>query len=115
MMFIFLFELCFEINDQSIFQSDQFMSHFAQEHKERGGCPADWVWIVPPASGGLCMTFHQEMISYHLSPSYEYQEPIWKNYKVKESAKRTVNGLGKAIWFMMAVYLQQYKKRNMVC
>ena len=91
------------------------MTHYAQEHKVRGGCPADWVWIVPPASGGLCMTFHQEMISYHLSPSYEYQEPIWKNYKVKESAKRTVNGLGKAIWFMMAVYLQQYKKRNMVC
>ena len=101
-----------KIND--IFQSDQFMAHFAQEHKIRGGCPADWVWVVPPVSSGLCMTFHQEMFSYHLSPSYEYQDPPWRKYKVTKSAKRTVNALGKGLWFMASLYQKQYRKRNMV-
>jgi len=94
--------------------SDQFMAHFAQEHKIRGGCPADWVWVVPPVSSGLCMTFHQEMFSYHLSPSYEYQDPPWRKYKVTKSAKRTVNALGKGLWFMASLYQKQYRKRNTV-
>ena len=46
----------------------------------RGGCPADWVWIVPPISGSLTPVFHQEMINYSLKPSYEYQEVAWKKY-----------------------------------
>lgn len=25
----------------------------------RGGCPADWVWIVPPISGSATPVFHQ--------------------------------------------------------
>jgi len=54
-------------------QSEQFMTHFQQEHASRGGCPADWVWIVPPISGGLTEVFHQEMLNYHLTPCYDYQ------------------------------------------
>ena len=54
------------------------MDFFNQEHQVRGGCPADWVWVTPPMSSGITPTFHQEMLNYHLSPSYEYQEPIWK-------------------------------------
>ena len=54
-------------------QADQFIDHLREETKVRGGCPADWVWIVPPQSGSLVSTFHQEMLMYHLSPSYEYQ------------------------------------------
>ncbi len=34
-------------------QADQFMEHFRAEFQLRGGCPADWVWIVPPVGGGL--------------------------------------------------------------
>ncbi|WAR01150.1 NOS1-like protein [Mya arenaria] len=33
--------------------SDSFMKHLDNEQKLRGGCPADWVWIVPPMSGSL--------------------------------------------------------------
>lgn len=56
-------------------QSDQFMTFFKQEHKDRGGCPADWVWISPPQSGSLTEVFHQEMLNYHLTPAYDYQVP----------------------------------------
>lgn len=38
-------------------------------------CPSDWVWIVPPISGSICPVFHQEMLNYHLRPSYEYM--VW--------------------------------------
>ena len=54
-------------------QADQFMNHLREETRLRGGCPADWVWIVPPQSGSLVPTFHQEMLNYHMSPSFEYQ------------------------------------------
>lgn len=57
-------------------QSEQFMEHFKEEHKVRGGCPSDWVWIVPPEAGSLTEVFHQEMLNYHLSPAYEYQVHI---------------------------------------
>lgn len=39
----------------------------------RGGCPADWIWIVPPMSSSLTTVFHQEMALYYLRPSYDYQ------------------------------------------
>ncbi|WAR01184.1 NOS1-like protein [Mya arenaria] len=41
--------------------SDSFMKHLDNEQKLRGGCPADWVWIVPPMSGSLLPVFHQEI------------------------------------------------------
>ena len=43
-------------------QAEQFMEHMAAEYKVRGGCPADWVWLVPPMSGSLVPTYHQEML-----------------------------------------------------
>ena len=46
--------------------SDSFMMHLNHEFKERGGCPADWVWINPPIGGSLTKVFHQEMLDYKL-------------------------------------------------
>ena len=85
------------------------MGHYRDEHKKRGGCPADWVWIVPPMSGSLCLTFHQEMLNYHLSPSYEYQECLWKRYKSNPDKKMSVGGLGRALWFMSSLYVKRYQ------
>ncbi|RKO97432.1 hypothetical protein CXG81DRAFT_15924, partial [Caulochytrium protostelioides] len=48
--------------------SDSFMVFFNQEMEQRGHCPADWVWIVPPAGSGVTTVFHQEMLSYFLKP-----------------------------------------------
>ncbi|XP_015923337.1 nitric oxide synthase, inducible-like [Parasteatoda tepidariorum] len=61
--------------------AETFMKHMETEQKLRGGCPADWVWIVPPISGSATPVFHQEMITYNLKPSYEYQEKAWVTYK----------------------------------
>lgn len=52
-----------------------FMKHLENEQKARGGCPADWAWIVPPISGSLTPVFHQEMVNYILSPTFRYQVP----------------------------------------
>uniref|UniRef100_A0A453YZV7 Nitric oxide synthase n=2 Tax=Anopheles gambiae TaxID=7165 RepID=A0A453YZV7_ANOGA len=70
--------------------SESFMKHYENETKLRNGCPADWVWIVPPMSASITPVFHQEMALYYLRPSFEYQESamkthIWK--KGRDSAK----------------------------
>ncbi|KAI1285722.1 Nitric oxide synthase, inducible [Halotydeus destructor] len=64
--------------------SQSFMQHMQNETKARGGCPADWVWVVPPMSGSATAVYHQEMVNYHLKPSFEYQERAWKGYKWKK-------------------------------
>ncbi|XP_031553421.1 nitric oxide synthase, brain-like isoform X2 [Actinia tenebrosa] len=63
--------------------SESFMKHFENENKLRGGCPGDWVWIVPPVSGSSTPVFHQELLNYSLKPSYEYQDDPWKHYRIK--------------------------------
>ncbi|XP_050717213.1 nitric oxide synthase, salivary gland-like [Eriocheir sinensis] len=60
--------------------AESFIQFMANEQNERGGCPADWVWIVPPISGSLTPVFHQEMSLYYLKPGYEYQHPAWEDY-----------------------------------
>ncbi|XP_053812164.1 nitric oxide synthase, endothelial [Vidua chalybeata] len=63
--------------------TESFMKHLAAEGRTRGGCPADWAWIVPPLSGSLTPVFHQEMVNYHLSPTFRYQPDAWKVYVSK--------------------------------
>ncbi|XP_065334275.1 nitric oxide synthase-like protein isoform X3 [Cloeon dipterum] len=64
--------------------SESFLKHMDNEQRLRRGCPADWVWIVPPMSGSITPVFHQEMALYYLKPSYEYQEPAWKTHVWKK-------------------------------
>lgn len=59
---------------------ETFMTHLANEQRLRGGCPADWVWLVPPTSGSSTQLFHQELVNYHLLPNYDYMEPVWRNF-----------------------------------
>ncbi|CAG7730913.1 unnamed protein product [Allacma fusca] len=68
--------------------SESFMKHYENEMRTRGGCPADWVWIVPPMSGSATPVFHQEMALYLLKPNYEYQEAAWKTHVWKKGATR---------------------------
>ncbi|XP_041348761.1 nitric oxide synthase, inducible-like [Gigantopelta aegis] len=67
--------------------SDSFIKHLENEQRLRGGCPADWVWVVPPIGGSLTQVFHQEMIRYNLKPSYEYQVAPWKMGVDKDRGK----------------------------
>lgn len=69
--------------------SQQFLQHMTSETKKRGGCPADWVWIVPPMSSSVTGVYHQEMVKYHLKPAFEYQERAWKHYEWKKVAIKT--------------------------
>lgn len=88
------------------------MDHFNHEYKVRGGCPGDWIWVTSPMSGSLTPTFHQEMLNYHLSPSYEYQEPLWKKYKTSNACRMSVKGLGKALWFACSLFMKRYQRRK---
>ena len=94
-------------------QADQFMEHMREETKVRGGCPADWVWIVPPQSGSLVSTFHQEMLNYHLSPSYEYQDKPYETWFRGEKMK-TFRSVAKCVQLLMSLYMKMVKKRK-VC
>lgn len=55
--------------------AESFMKYMQNEYRSRGGCPADWIWLVPPISGSITPVFHQEMLNYVLSPFYYYQVP----------------------------------------
>lgn len=99
--------------------SDQFMKHMENENRLRGGCPGDWVWIVPPLSGSLTPVFHQEMLYYHLKPNYEYQTPPWKTHvwqkkaddQRRHSRKFRFKDIASAVKFTSAMYGKALAKR----
>ncbi|CAG5012022.1 unnamed protein product [Parnassius apollo] len=98
--------------------SEQFIKHLENENKSRGGCPADWIWIVPPMSSSLTSVFHQEMALYYLRPSYDYQEPAWKTHRWSKSENKS-NGhrkfhfkqVGRAVKFTSKLFGQALSKR----
>uniref|UniRef100_A0A673YUS5 Nitric oxide synthase n=1 Tax=Salmo trutta TaxID=8032 RepID=A0A673YUS5_SALTR len=90
--------------------TESFMKHMENEVRVRGGCPGDWVWIVPPMSGSITPVFHQEMLNYRLTPSFEYQ------VRRKESLcgqKRAIGfkKLAKAVKFSAKLMGQAMAKR----
>ncbi|XP_049716956.1 nitric oxide synthase, inducible isoform X1 [Elephas maximus indicus] len=68
--------------------SESFMKYMQNEYRSRGGCPADWVWLVPPISGSITPVFHQEMLNYILSPFYYYQVEAWKTHTWQDEKRR---------------------------
>ena len=70
--------------------AESFMKHCENEQRLRGGCPADWVWVVPPMSSSITPVFHQEMLRYHLKPSYSHQVRT-KSADLKLETNRQIN------------------------
>ncbi|NWQ82251.1 NOS2 protein, partial [Columbina picui] len=68
--------------------AESFMKYMQNEYRVRGGCPADWVWIVPPMSGSITPVFHQEMLNYVLTPFYYYQVDAWKTHIWHDETRR---------------------------
>ncbi|NXF09721.1 NOS2 protein, partial [Smithornis capensis] len=68
--------------------SESFLKHMRSEFRARGGCPADWLWIVPPLSGSITPVFHQEMLNYVLTPFYYYQVDAWKTHVWHDETRR---------------------------
>ncbi|KAJ8300595.1 hypothetical protein KUTeg_022114 [Tegillarca granosa] len=89
--------------------SESFMKFMEDENRLRGGCPADWVWIVPPISGSATQVFHQEMLLYQLKPSFDnvrgdpWSSHCWKSNKLKKLFEKRKLSLKSVGWFAMAV------------
>uniref|UniRef100_UPI00398EA18C nitric oxide synthase 1-like n=1 Tax=Pristiophorus japonicus TaxID=55135 RepID=UPI00398EA18C len=98
--------------------TESFMKHLENEYRIRGGCPTDWVWIVPPLSGSLSPAFHQEFLNYNLSPAFCYQQEPWKTHVWKRSEgfpmkRRTIGfkELANAVKFSVALMSRAMAKR----
>ncbi|CAG4908085.1 unnamed protein product [Colias eurytheme] len=97
--------------------SEQFIKHLDNENRSRGGCPSDWIWIVPPMSSSLTAVFHQEMALYYVRPSYDYQEPAWKTHQWSKSDGNKVRRkfhfkqIARAVKFTSKLFSQALSKR----
>ncbi|TFJ96673.1 utrophin [Platysternon megacephalum] len=94
--------------------TESFVKHMENELQMRGGCPADWVWIVPPISGSLTPVFHQEMVNYLLSPCFRYQPDAWKVYTSKGTSvtrKKTFKEVANAVKFSAKLMVQVMARR----
>ncbi|KAK2911789.1 hypothetical protein Q8A67_003922 [Cirrhinus molitorella] len=97
--------------------SESFMQHLETEVRLRGGCPADWVWLVPPMSGSLTPVYHQEMLNYILSPFFYYQADPWLTHKWKDEKKGlrrckvSFKGLIRAVFFSQILIKAVMAKR----
>uniref|UniRef100_A0A6Q2WR08 Nitric oxide synthase, inducible n=1 Tax=Esox lucius TaxID=8010 RepID=A0A6Q2WR08_ESOLU len=97
--------------------AESFIKHMETEFRLRGGCPADWVWLVPPMSGALSPIFHQEMVNYILSPFFFYQpDPwtthVWTNGKKTSSNKQiSFKSLARAVLFSSTLMSRVLAKR----
>lgn len=91
--------------------TESFMKHMENEYRIRGGCPGDWVWIVPPVSGSLTPVFHQEMVNYILSPYLYYQIDPWKEMTDSSRKKITFKEVAKAVKFSAKLMNQAMSRR----
>ena len=66
--------------------SEMFLEFYHDEIKKRSKCPADWVWLVPPAGGSMTGVFHQEMLNFILKPQYRLLKEPWieQNIEIPE-------------------------------
>ncbi|XP_053131301.1 LOW QUALITY PROTEIN: nitric oxide synthase, inducible-like [Hemicordylus capensis] len=68
--------------------AESFMKYMQNEYRPRGGCPADWVWLVPPVSGSITPILPQEMLSCVLSPFCYCQVDAWKTHVWKDERRK---------------------------
>uniref|UniRef100_A0A8V5HJ32 Nitric oxide synthase n=1 Tax=Melopsittacus undulatus TaxID=13146 RepID=A0A8V5HJ32_MELUD len=100
--------------------AESFMKYMQNEYRARGGCPADWVWIVPPISGSITPVFHQEMLNYVLTPFYYYQVDAWKTHVWHDETRRPKKKeikfsiLAKAVLFASSLMQQTMATRTKV-
>ncbi|NWI54792.1 NOS2 protein, partial [Calyptomena viridis] len=100
--------------------SQSFLKYMQSEYRARGGCPADWLWIVPPMSGSITPVFHQEMLNYVLTPFYYYQLDAWKTHvwhdETRKPKKKEIKFsiLAKAVLFASSLMRQAMATRAKV-
>ncbi|KAM4795668.1 nitric oxide synthase, inducible [Rhinophrynus dorsalis] len=100
--------------------AESFIKHMENEHRLRGGCPSDWIWLVPPMSGSITPVFHQEMLNYILSPFYYYQIDAWKTHVWKDEKRRPkkkefkFSVIAKAVFFASTILKKSMASRTKV-
>ena len=97
-----------------ITMSEDFHNHMAEEIKTRGGCPADWLWIVPAMSSGITPVFHQEMARYTLSPSYEYQSSPEMFFKKQNKKRKSFYGVSWTVLLFVSMISKYRKNRKTI-
>jgi len=70
--------------------SNSFADFYQEEIKQRGKCPADWVWLVPPAGGSMTSVFHQEMLHFIIKPQYRPVVDMWEELGINVPSPVTV-------------------------
>ncbi|CAM2726484.1 unnamed protein product, partial [Rotaria socialis] len=82
-----------------------FMKFMNQEAKQRGNTPADWIWLVPPISGGMSSLFHQEMFNYVVKPRVLDQRDPWTYYapflRNKQAIKMSPKNKHRHCWLIL--------------
>uniref|UniRef100_A0A8B9Q262 Nitric oxide synthase n=1 Tax=Apteryx owenii TaxID=8824 RepID=A0A8B9Q262_APTOW len=100
--------------------AESFMKYMQNEYRVRGGCPADWVWLVPPISGSITPVFHQEMLNYVLTPFFYYQVDAWKTHFWHDETRRPkkkeikLSILAKAVLFASSLMRKTMAARSKV-
>ncbi len=55
-------------------ESRRFLQHLEREERHGRACPADWTWIVPPATSSATPVFHRYYQNFDQTPNY-YRHP----------------------------------------
>lgn len=56
-------------------ESDRFLRHLEREERHGRVCPADWTWIVPPATSSATPVFHRYYQNTDQTPNF-YRHPV---------------------------------------
>jgi len=57
-------------------ESARFLQHLAKEERQGRACPADWTWIVPPATSSATPVFHRYYQDFDQSPNFYRHPPL---------------------------------------
>jgi nitric-oxide synthase, bacterial len=55
-------------------ESVRFLQHIEREERYGRACPADWIWIVPPAASSATAVFHRYYQDFDQTPNF-YRHP----------------------------------------
>jgi nitric-oxide synthase len=55
-------------------ESARFLEHVEREERHGRACPADWTWIVPPATSSATPVFHRYYQDFDQTPNF-YRHP----------------------------------------
>jgi nitric-oxide synthase, bacterial len=56
-------------------ESVRFLQHLDREERHGRACPADWTWIVPPATASATPVFHRYYRDFDQTPNF-YRHPV---------------------------------------